>query len=177
MWHSELVADRYAQNPWASRSLRYDELSCRGEEAHVAIGQVLAEELHVPLILREPYRGIDEAVCGVLEAQECRVARAVGGQGGIVAGLREGGRRVVAARLREHIVVAECPVVAQPNTSLEEGRVGGRTADRAEWIGDRDDGLAEFRGAQRVGQQLRVVGDQCRRVGLCALVVGRGRRR
>src|SRR3569833_1334588 len=129
MWHSELVAARYAQTPRASRRLRFDELSWRGEEAHVAIGQGLAEVLHVPLILREPYRGIDEAVRGGLEAQECRVDRAVGGQGGIVAGLREGGRRVVAAHLREHIVVAECPVVAQPNTSLEQGRVGCRTAD------------------------------------------------
>src|ERR1700687_2882759 len=77
------------------------------------------------------------------------------------------------ARLREQVVRAHHPLIAQARIELKRWRKAARTARASEWIRSTEDRLAELARRCRVRQQRGIVGDQGRRIRLLAAVPGR----
>ncbi len=77
---SELVAERAPSTRGRSGRLRDDELVGADEHAGVRVAEVLAVQVHVPGILRDPDGGVVGRVSGILEPQSA---------GADAAGLRE----------------------------------------------------------------------------------------
>ncbi len=117
---SELIANRQTEHARPVRGLRLHELPCRGEQADIPIREVLPEQLHGPLVLRNADRRIDQSIGGVLEPQQRRVDGSTGGQGRVVPGLRERAARIGRADLREQVVLLEAPLVAGADVALKE---------------------------------------------------------
>src|SRR6266481_2422993 len=77
------------------------------------------------------------------------------------------------ARLREQLVRAHHPLIAQARIELKRWRKAARTARMSVWIRSTEDRLAVLARRCRVRQQRGIVGDQGRRIRLLAAVPGR----
>ena|SRR5665213_2090873 len=109
--HSELVTKNHTNRSRTNDRLRFDGLGCRNERQTARISNVMADQPHVPSILRDTDRGVVGRETRLIE---CRKSVPDWPGGRHVAGLRYRVSLVLTADLPERLVLADRPVITHP---------------------------------------------------------------
>src|SRR6185312_7885351 len=175
--YSEIITKARPDHPWPERRLRQDELLGTGEDGRVRVGQILAVNSEVPLVLRHSDGGAVGRVGGDLEPHSPGTHGDPGDEEGIGARLSEEMALVIRAELNvRQVPVRSREVVAQREIIVHRRGVGRRGTRGAEGVESRD----ATRRARRayLGDRLTevhaqgIVVDERRRVLLHAAVPG-----